>query len=50
VEGWADALLRMEEDRDLRTRLRERGAAQVRQFDPLHSAQRYVQIYRAVLA
>lgn len=50
VDGWAGALLRMEEDRDLRTRLRDRGAAQIRQFDPLRSARSYVEIYRAVLA
>ena len=50
VDGWADALLRMEEDRDLREQLRDRGTAQVRQFDPLQSARSYVEIYRAILA
>jgi glycosyltransferase involved in cell wall biosynthesis len=50
VEGWADALLRMEADHDLRKRLRERGTAQVKRFDPLRSARTYVEIYRAVLA
>ncbi|HYH57803.1 MAG TPA: glycosyltransferase family 1 protein [Thermoleophilaceae bacterium] len=49
VEGWADALLRMEADNDLRARLRERGAAQIKKFDPLESARRYVRIYRALL-
>jgi len=50
VEAWAEALLRLEADADLRAQLRERGAGQVRKFDPRHSAQRYVEIYRAVLA
>jgi glycosyltransferase involved in cell wall biosynthesis len=50
VDGWAEALLRLESDAALREALRGRGLARVSSFDPRLSARRHAAIYRDVLA
>jgi glycosyltransferase involved in cell wall biosynthesis len=50
VDGWADALLRLEEDRALGERLAEAGLAQAARFDWARAAAAYVAAYREALS
>jgi glycosyltransferase involved in cell wall biosynthesis len=49
VEGWADALRRIERDLDLRHELRDRGLEAAKGLRWSTAADSYVQLYRALL-
>jgi glycosyltransferase involved in cell wall biosynthesis len=49
VDGWADAMLRLLDDEDLRTELIAAGRTRVRSFSPEEAARRQVAAYRLAL-
>jgi glycosyltransferase involved in cell wall biosynthesis len=49
VDGWADAMLRLLDDEDLRTELIAAGRKRVRSFSPEEAARRQVAAYRLAL-
>jgi glycosyltransferase involved in cell wall biosynthesis len=49
VDAWAEALVRMASDEDLRSGLRRQGLAHIRRFDWRTAAEQHVEMYRAAL-